>query len=140
MVASDNISPHQFKLKHESYGGGHWEDASGQSEASKGEPIVPVNYVEHPVSQGSHMITAHAGKGTGKALGMLTWTKGVIQKISVNENQQHKGMATQMYEHAKTITPGLAHSNNRTDAGEGWAKAVGGPRPPRMQDDPSNQR
>jgi hypothetical protein len=140
MSAHDNMSPGQFKLKHQSFGGGHWEDEHGQSEASSGGPIVPKDYVEHPVSQQSHMITAHAGKGTGKALGMLTWTKGVIQKIDVNENKQRQGIATQMYEHAKTITPGLAHSNNRTDMGDAWSKSVGGPRPPRMQDDPSNRR
>ena len=46
------------------------------------------------------------------------------------------GMATQMYNRAKEITPGLRHSDNRTDAGQGWAKSVGGPLPERVQDHP----
>jgi hypothetical protein len=139
MTATDNISPMQFKLKHEGHGQyTHEPDVpnryAGQYD-SHGDEYVSRHPVEGPLSEGSHMITAHVGKGRGKARGILTWDRGVIQKVDVDDDMQHKGMATQMYEHAKTITPGLAHSNNRTDAGEGWAKAVGGPRPPRMQDE-----
>jgi hypothetical protein len=62
----------------------------------------------------------------------------VIKSVDVSERWQHKGMATQMFRAAQGITPGLSHSNNRTEKGNAWAKAVGGPLPPRMQDNPEN--
>lgn len=80
------------------------------------------------------MLTALAGNN--RPLGHMTWDKGVVKGVHVNESQQHKGIATQMWEHANKITPGLSHSSNRSDQGNAWAKKVGGPLPERVQDHP----
>lgn len=132
MSAQDNISGVQFKIHHESFGGGHWDDAPENAD----QPYAHKEYVEHPPEQQSHMITASTGNN--KPLGHLTWDKGTIQNVEVYDPGKwgRKGMATQMYQKAREITPDLKHSDNRTPMGEQWASKVGGDKPERMQDHP----
>lgn len=102
MSASENLSPRQFRMQHVSA-----NDTPG----------------------GDHMLMAHGGNG--RRLGLMTWDQGTVQSVTVKPNWQHQGIATQMWNRANEITPGLSHSGNRSDAGEGWSSAVGGPRPER---------
>lgn len=80
----------------------------------------------------SHMLEAHTGNG--RKLGVMTWKDGMVGSVSVKPAWQRQGMATQMWNRASEITPGLSHSGNRSDEGNAWAQKVGGPLPPRMQD------
>ena len=106
MTASDHLNGRQFRLEH--------------SAIDDGNP------------QGSH--TLRASTGNGRLLGIMSWKNGMVGSVSVKENWQRQGMASQMWQRASEITPGLSHSGNRTDDGDAWARKVGGPLPPRMQE------
>jgi hypothetical protein len=134
MSADDrhNLSGSQFRLHHENFGGGHWEDAEPNDE----HPYAHKDYVEHAPADQSHMLWASTGNN--RPLGHMTWDQGVINKVEVYDPAKwgNRGMATQMYQKAQEITPGLKHSDNRSEMGENWARKVGGKRPERMQDHP----
>ena len=116
----------KIRLKHEPpIVSGHWE---------RDEQGVPANWVDTDPAQGHHMLTALAPNN--RTVGWMHWDKGVVRKIDVSDNWQRSGLGRRMWEHASTITPGLSHSDNRTEEGQGFAKAVGGPLPERMQDHP----
>lgn len=108
MTAQENLNPRQFRLTHMT--------------------------VDDDNPMGSHMLMAH--RGNQHILGMLSWKNGVVQNVTVQPAWEHQGIATQMWEKANEITPGLRHSDNRTDPGNDWAKKVGGPLPERVQDHP----
>lgn len=107
MAASEHLSGLQFRMHHHTIDDGN--------------------------PNGHHMI--EASTGNNRTLGVLTWSNGKIDNVSVKPKWERQGMATQMYQKALEITPRLRHSANRTDAGEGWAQKVGGIIPPRMQDE-----
>ena len=116
----------KIRLKHEPpIVSGHWE---------RDEQGVPTNWVDTDPAQGHHMLTALAPNN--RTVGWMHWDKGVIRKIDVNDNWKRSGLGRRMWERASEITPGLSHSDNRTDEGQGFAKAVGGPLPERVQDHP----
>jgi histone acetyltransferase (RNA polymerase elongator complex component) len=91
-----------------------------------------------------NVIKAH---DADREVGEMRWSQktGEIQRVEVQGRMgpngdanggsyQHRGIATHMYEAAKEIPgKGPTHSSQRTDAGEGWSKAVGGRRPRRVQ-------
>lgn len=72
-------------------------------------------------------------------IGHLYWhpRTGKIRDVLVTGEHQGKGIATEMFKTAQNTAattkkvPTPKHSQDRTDAGEAWAKAVGGPRPRR---------
>jgi hypothetical protein len=72
-------------------------------------------------------------------VGHLYWhpRTGKIRDVLVQGEHQGKGIATQMYRVAQQTSestkgvPSPKHSQDRTDAGDAWAKKVGGPRPRR---------
>lgn len=77
---------------------------------------------------------------SGAEVGGLVWGRygtsdipGKIAYIHVEPEHQRNGLATAMYQHAldSGITPSPQHSPERSDAGEAWAKHVGGEMPPR---------
>lgn len=125
MSAQDHLGT-QFKMHHTPSLGGHWEKDESQ--------MSNLRWQDDPPSAGRHMI--EASTGNNKPLGVLTWNDSTISKVQVAEKWQHKGMATQMYNKAKEFTPDLKHSDNRTDAGDAWAKSTGDPVPERVQDHP----
>ena len=116
----------RIRLKHEPpIISGHWE---------RDEQGAPTNWVDTDPAQGHHMLTALAPNN--RTVGWMHWDKGVVRKIDVNDSWQRSGLGRRMWERASEITPGLSHSDNRTDEGQGFAKAVGGPLPERVQDHP----
>lgn len=87
-----------------------------------------------------NVIEAHAGDNK---IGEMYWAAdtGRIQRVEVQGRMgpngdanggsyQHRGIATHMYRMAQEIGPEPQHSSNRTPAGTGWAKHVGGHLPP----------
>jgi len=95
--ASDNLSPTQFK-----------------------DYSLIVNKGDE-----SHLIEAYKGKYG--PIGHLEWSAdtGEIKDVNVTPEHQRKGLATAMFNKAKTITP-VKHSAVRTPEGDAWAKSVGG--------------
>jgi GNAT superfamily N-acetyltransferase len=47
-----------------------------------------------------------------------------VQEIAVNESHQRKGIATALWNHAKTITPEIQHSEARTPDGDAWVASL----------------
>lgn len=76
----------------------------------------------------------------GNRIGELTWSakRGEILDVHVDPAHRRKGVATALLHAAhkvasmKNVLPPV-HSNDRSDMGEKWAKAVGGQLPPRMK-------
>lgn len=110
MSAHENLSSGQFKGYHVKLERGY-DNSSGYQD---------------------HSITAtHATDGV---VGRLTWDagKGHIKDIRVNEEHQRRGVATQMYQHAKKHTY-IEHSNDRTVEGTKWAESTGDRVPPLIE-------
>jgi hypothetical protein len=89
------------------------------------------------VPEGDHMLLAHNGNPRDFA-GVLTWDNNTVQNVGDHEDHQRKGLATEMWRQARQISPDIAHSNDRTQAGEAWSKSAGGPRPPRLYNSAGN--
>lgn len=76
-------------------------------------------------------------------IGNLDWhhKSGTIQQVHVEPGYRRKGIATEMFHQARTIaktTKGVKppkHSPDRTDAGNAWARSVGGRVPRRYGND-----
>ena len=74
-------------------------------------------------------------------VGHLYWhpRTGTIRDVLVSGEHQGQGIATQMYRMAQRAAatvkrvPQPKHSQDRTDAGDAWAKAVGGRLPRRTK-------
>lgn len=56
---------------------------------------------------------------------------GEIWGVEVAQHYRRKGIATAMYKEAKRRNIPIKHSSVRTDAGDAWAKKVGGEVPPK---------
>ena len=82
-------------------------------------------------AEGHHVIRMINGNGLN--VWHLAWhpKTGRIGSVSVDDEYQSLGVATEMYKHAQKLADiaGIAspqHSNERTSAGTSWAKHVGG--------------
>lgn len=84
----------------------------------------------HPMFPEEHEITAVSDSGQ---VGRLVWDAedGEISHLHVGEPVRRRGIATAMWEtaHEEAKTRGITpptHSSQRTQAGDSWARAVGG--------------
>lgn len=75
-------------------------------------------------------VTAHHN---GKKVGDLWWNKdnGEVENVQVDPSHRRKGVATGMWNHANANArehevSRPKHAVMRSDAGDAWAKAVGG--------------
>ena len=86
-----------------------------------------------------HQVRALAGP-TATEVGQLLWNNKQIRNVIVSPDQQRRGIATRMFEHAQGLAaaypsiPAPKHSPDRTAAGDAWANAVGGRLPRRKRD------
>ena len=101
-----------------------------------------VQFEYRPVETGGkplHMVTAIAGP-TGTEVGKLLWNSREVRNITVDSDQQRRGVATGMWTEAQRIAaenariPAPKHSTDRTEAGDAWARSVGGRLPRRKRD------
>jgi hypothetical protein len=78
-----------------------------------------------------HRVRAFAGP-TETHVGDLLWNAKGIRNVLVSPDQQRRGIATGMYQHAHSLAssnqriPRPKHSADRTKAGDAWARSVGG--------------
>jgi ribosomal protein S18 acetylase RimI-like enzyme len=93
---------------------------------------------ENQWSGDEHEITAVANSGQ---VGRLVWdaNDGEISHLHVGEKMRRRGIATSMWDtaHEEAETRGIIppkHSSSRTEAGDAWARAVGG-HVPGLKDD-----
>jgi hypothetical protein len=83
-----------------------------------------------------HRVQASSG---GSHLGEMIWSGKGIRNIMTTPGQERRGVATRMWneghrlaeENAKIPKP--KHSTERTNAGDAWARSVGGPLPRRSR-------
>jgi hypothetical protein len=84
-----------------------------------------------------HLITARTPDGA--VAGRMQWSHRNIQKLDVEPEFSRRGLATQMWEHGHLLAetqrrvPQPKHSPDRTDAGDAWARSVGGRLPRRSR-------
>jgi len=102
-------------------------------------------------AEGEHAVVAHA-EGDPKPVGLMVWgnrngptevnpdepdtpTRGAVNWIETRPDHRGRGVATGMWDTAHTLAKADTsiippeHSNNRTEAGDRWAKKVGGKTP-----------
>ena len=106
MSASDNLSPVQFDF-------------------------YPADKDDHAAGWHNHEI--HAFAPGDQHVGRLAWDArdGDVQHVHVDEGSRRQGVATGMWKYAQGLQgvqrPRHAPSDERTDAGNAWAKSVKGP-------------
>jgi GNAT superfamily N-acetyltransferase len=92
--------------------------------------------------QHSETLSVRASHPEHGDVGHLYWhpRTGTIKDVLVHGDHQGQGIATQMYNLAHRVAattrgvPKPQHSQDRTDAGDSWAKKVGGRLPRRKKD------
>jgi ribosomal protein S18 acetylase RimI-like enzyme len=83
-----------------------------------------------------HRVQATTGP-TSTYVGEMVWSGKEIRNIGVSPDQQRRGIATRLYEHAQGLAaanpriPAPKHSKDRTTSGDAWAQSVGGRLPRR---------
>lgn len=101
-----------------------------------------------PTDYGHSVYTAHgsqhgilARQDDGTEIGRLVWNSRHIGNVEVKPEFQRQGIATGMIEHARLLAelnhriPQPKHSDDRTEAGDAWARSVGGRLPRRRQEE-----
>jgi hypothetical protein len=84
----------------------------------------------------THRVLAFAGP-TGSNVGSMLWNAKGIRNITVAPDQQRRGVATAMWNEGHRLAaesksvPQPKHSDDRTKAGDAWARSVGGRLPRR---------
>jgi len=77
-----------------------------------------------------HLITAHHNE-SGEEVGyMMYGSNGYVDDIYVHPEHRRRGVATAMWEHAKSLAakkqaPYPQHSDQRSLEGEAWSKSTG---------------
>ena len=109
-------------------------------------PGQPFNHVvdddQHEIAYHHYFTRQHphffilSDKKSGKMLANMNLdAKGKLQGIETHPDYQRQGLATKLWNYAKSQSdigiPEPKHSDARTKAGEAWAKKVGGELPPR---------
>lgn len=75
----------------------------------------------------------------GNPVGGMVWSSKEVQNIDVKPPYQRQGLATRMWQEGHRVAsenvrvPAPKHSADRTDAGDAWARKVGGRLPRRRQ-------
>ncbi len=75
----------------------------------------------------------------GMEVGSLLWDSKQIRNVGVPEQHQRQGVATALWEEGHRMAgenariPQPKHSADRTNAGDAWARSVGGKLPRRKQ-------
>jgi GNAT superfamily N-acetyltransferase len=97
----------------------------------KGEPGDPKAPYPNTNRSFPHRLLANQD---GSTIGKLSWhyDTGDINDVYVMEKNRRQGIATNLFQHATHLStqfndvPPPRHSAKRTEAGDSWAKAVGG--------------
>lgn len=94
-----------------------------------------VTYKMTPNNLNGGKITAHKN---GKEIGVIDWFTPLdgapqVMGIEVDKEHQRKGIGRELYKRATNAAGGkLEHSKTRTNAGEAFARKVGGHMPARV--------
>lgn len=89
-----------------------------------------MEYISPEMGNGLHKIVATYGD---TVVGQMSWSSKQIEGLDVSDTHQRKGLATAMWNWGQEMRPRPKHSNDRTDQGDAWAKAIGGPIPRRLE-------
>lgn len=109
----------------------------GQLDDYKVEYEGPIYSSLYGDGQNSETLSVRASHPEHGEVGHLYWhpRTGTIRDVLVLGEHQGKGVATKMYQKAQEVAattkkvPAPKHSQDRTDAGDAWAKKVGGKLP-----------
>ena len=94
---------------------------------------------EKPEGEGRYIHKLTARTERGNQLGTMLWSNKHILNIGVSADQQRRGVATALWNEAHRLAselqriPKPRHSPDRTNAGDAWARSVGGRLPRRKR-------
>lgn len=106
------------------------------------ESLHPIQFKYDKVAMGGkpwHRVTAYRGD---TEVGQMDWTSKGIRNINATPKRQ--GVGTALWQEGHRLAsenqriPAPRHSSDRTNAGDAWAKSVGGPLPRLRQFDDSD--
>ena len=90
--------------------------------------LLGISYIFTDTHPNLHELEAHSSV-VGDVIGYLAWRKnsGMITDISVSVPYRGRGLATGMFNHAKSMrgVAKIKHSPVKTPAGAAWSKSVG---------------
>lgn len=90
--------------------------------------LLGISYIFTDTHPTLHELEAHSSV-VGDVIGYLAWRKtgGEIADVSVDEPYRRRGIATGMFNHAKSLrgVARIKHSPAKTPEGILWAKSVG---------------
>lgn len=87
--------------------------------------------LEHETPDSFSTLHAIHAKHEGRTVGAMTWKAKELQNVTVDEEHRRRGVATAMWQMGQQARPRPKHSGDRTDAGDSWARKVGGRLPRR---------
>jgi hypothetical protein len=97
-------------------------------------------YTKPSMGDSQHRLSAQVPTPQGPRFAMMHWTPKEVTHLSVPEGAQRQGVATAMWHEGHRLAsenariPAPKHSADRTNAGDAWAKSVGGKLPRRKRD------
>jgi GNAT superfamily N-acetyltransferase len=143
-AAKELIGSGHYGRWHESEYPGVLPAEIAQNVMPETEP-TPITFMGRPVAMAevdasnitsTRVVTAFIPVKSGDSweawpVGVLTWDKDTksIELLYVNDDAERLGLATAMYQYARSIEPGLKHSTERSPAGTAWARSTGEPVP-----------
>lgn len=89
-------------------------------------------------SKPMHRVRAFAGP-TYQNVGTMIWSNDHVRNIQVDPQHHRRGVGTSLWNEGHRIAseersvPAPKHSPDRTDAGDAWARKVGGSVPRRLE-------
>jgi len=98
---------------------------------------IQFNYIEPGMHSSGHHLTAHDTEG--RHLGGMEWDARKIRSIDVNPDVRRQGVGTALWNQGHALAaenarvPAPKHSDDRTAAGDAWARSVGGRLPRRRK-------
>lgn len=98
---------------------------------------VQFQYRKPSMGDSQHWLQAQVPTPEGPRFAMMSWTPKEVTHLSVPEGARRQGVATSLWSEGQRLAgenakiPAPKHSADRTNAGDAWARSVGGKLPRR---------
>lgn len=103
------------------------------SRALNPEQFGGYTMVHEPPEMGRDYHQVRALDERGWEAGKMLWNAKHVLNVGVTPGFERRGIATAMWTYGQQATPKPKHSADRTDAGDAWARSVGGKLPRRRR-------
>ena len=101
------------------------------------EHVNGVQFSYGKLDRGGKPLHQVVARRDNRVVGTMNWSAKEVKVVDVHHSAQRQGIATGMWNEGQRLAaehgriPAPKHSPDRTDAGDAWAKSVGGRLPRR---------